>query len=93
MGDCLRVIAYCTKVQYKRFTLSTNFNSQSIAPSDWISQAEAAQLRGVSRQAISKLVRKGRLKSIVIGGHTLVSRADVLSFQPRAAGRPRSDQA
>jgi hypothetical protein len=45
----------------------------------------------VSRQAISKLVRKGRLKSMVIGGHTLVSRADVLSFQPHDAGRPRSD--
>jgi excisionase family DNA binding protein len=73
--------------------LSTNFNEQSIALSDWISQAEAAQLRGVSRQAISKLIRKGRLKSMVIGGHTLVSRADVLSFQPRAAGRPKLDQA
>jgi excisionase family DNA binding protein len=57
------------------------------------SQAEAAQLRGVSRQAISKLIRKGQLKSMVIGGHTLVSRADVLSFQSCAAGRPRSDQA
>ena len=91
MGDCLYIIAYCTKVQFKRFTLSANFNEWSISPSDWISQAEAAQLRGVSRQAISKLVRKGRLKSMVIGGHTLVSRADVLLFQPRTAGRPRSD--
>jgi excisionase family DNA binding protein len=71
--------------------LSTNFQQGSIAPSDWISQAEAAQLRGVSRQAISRLVRRGRLKTLVIGGHTLVSRADVLAFQPRAAGRPRSD--
>jgi len=72
--------------------VSTNFYAQSISPADWISQAEAAQLRGVSRQAIAKLVRKGRLKSIVIGGHTFVSRADVLSFQRRAAGRPRFDQ-
>jgi excisionase family DNA binding protein len=70
--------------------LSTNFQQGPIAPSDWISQAEAAQLRGVSRQAISKLVRRGRLKTLVIGGHTLVSRTDVLSFRPRAAGRPRS---
>jgi excisionase family DNA binding protein len=54
-----------------------------------MSQAEAAQLRGVSRQAISKLVRKGRLRSVIVGGHTLVSRADVLSFRPRAAGRPK----
>lgn len=68
--------------------MSTNYK-KPISPSDWISQAEAAQLRGVSRQAISKLVRKGRLKSIVIGGHTFVHRADVQSFRPRAAGRPQ----
>ncbi len=71
--------------------MSTNFSEKPISPSDWVSQAEAAQLRGVSRQAIAKLVRKGRLASIVVGGHTLVSRADVLSFQPRSAGRPKSD--
>jgi len=93
MGDGFRVMTYCTKEHHKRFPLSTNFNQQSIVPADWISQAETAQLRGVSRQAIAKLGRKGRLKSIVMGGHTRVSRADVLSFQPRAAGRPRADQA
>jgi excisionase family DNA binding protein len=71
--------------------LSTNFPEQPFFPSDWISQAEAAQLRGVSRQAIAKLVRKGRLKSAVVAGHVLVKRADVLSFRPRAAGRPKSD--
>jgi len=71
--------------------LSTNFLPELISPSEWISQAEAAQLRGVSRQAISKLVRKGRLKSIVVGGHTLVSKSDVVSFQPRTAGRPKAD--
>jgi excisionase family DNA binding protein len=71
-------------------TLSTHFREESISPSDWISQAEAAHLRGVSRQAISKLVRKGRLRTIVIGGRTLVSRAEVLAYRPRAAGRPRS---
>jgi excisionase family DNA binding protein len=71
--------------------LSTHFRNESIWPDDWISQAEAAQLRGVTRQAISKLVRKGRLASVVIGGHTLVKRADVLCFRPRAAGRPRGE--
>jgi excisionase family DNA binding protein len=71
--------------------LSTNFPDEPLVPSDWISQAEAARLRRVSRQAIAKLIRNGRLKSTVIGGHVLVSRADVLSFQPRAAGRPKSD--
>jgi len=45
---------------------------------DWISQADAARLRGVSRQAISKLVQKGRLRTLTIGGHVLVHRDDVL---------------
>jgi len=71
--------------------LATDFSEAPISPADWISQAEAAQLRGVTRQAIAKLVQKGRLKSIVVGGHTLVRRADVLSFRPKAAGRPKSD--
>lgn len=71
--------------------MSTDFSEESLVASDWISQAEAARLRGVSRQAIAKLVRNARLKSIVIGGHVLVSRTHVLSFQPRAAGRPKSD--
>ena len=70
--------------------MSTNLSSHPIDSSDWISQSEAARLRGVSRQAISKLVRTGRLASIVIGGHTLVSRAEVVAFQPRAAGRPKT---
>lgn len=70
--------------------MSTNFPEEPFSPSDWISQAEAAKLRGVSRQAIAKLVRSGRLTSFVIGGHILVRRADILAFQPRPAGRPRS---
>lgn len=49
---------------------------------DWISQADAARLRGVSRQAISKLVQKGRLRTLTIGGHTLVHRDDVLQATP-----------
>jgi len=71
-------------------TVSTNFPDHPLDSSDWVSQSEAARLRGVSRQAISKLVRNGRLTSIVIGGHTLVSRAEVLAFQPRSAGRPKA---
>lgn len=55
---------------------------------DRISQAEAARRLGVSRQAISKMVRTGRLQSFVIGGHVLVSRAEVLTLD-RAAGPTR----
>jgi excisionase family DNA binding protein len=58
-----------------------------INPLDWISQTKAAKLRGVSRQAIWKLVTKGRLKSIEIGGHRFVSLADVESFRRGRPGR------
>lgn len=68
--------------------MSTNL-SRPIDISDWISQAEAARSRQVSKQAISKLVRKGRIRSIKIGGHVLVYRGDVEAFEPKPAGRPR----
>ncbi|MCE5310421.1 MAG: helix-turn-helix domain-containing protein [Acidobacteriales bacterium] len=56
---------------------------------EWISQAEAARLRGVSRQAIALLVKKGRLATLKVGGRLLVRRKDVEGFTPDPAGRPR----
>lgn len=58
---------------------------------EWISQAEAARLRGVSRQAISRLVQRGRLNTLTVGGYVLVSRAEVLAFAPKVPGRPKKD--
>jgi excisionase family DNA binding protein len=57
-------------------------------PTEWISQAEAARVRGVSRQAITVLVRKGRLKTLNIGGRTFVSRKEVEEYTPEPGGRP-----
>ena len=71
--------------------MSTNFPEEPIVPSDWISQSEAAELRGVSRQAISKLVRNGRLRTLQVGGHTLVHRHDLLTYRPKPAGRRPSE--
>ncbi len=71
--------------------MSTNFSEKRVDPSEWISQAEAARLRGVSRQAIARLVKRGRLTTLVVGGHPLVNRAEVTDFEPRPAGRPRVD--
>lgn len=68
--------------------MSTNFSADEPDFSDWISQAEAAELHGVTRQAISKLARAGRLKTLELGGHVLVSRTDVLGLRKRTAGRP-----
>ncbi|MBI3043120.1 MAG: helix-turn-helix domain-containing protein [Betaproteobacteria bacterium] len=57
--------------------------------SEWISLAEAARLRGVSRQAMSKLVKQGRLETLNAGGRQLVHRKDVLNFAKKRSGRPK----
>lgn len=67
--------------------------SNHINPDDWISQAEAADLRGVTRQAISQLVQKRRFRTLEIGGRTLVNREDVVNFEPDKGGRPSIDEA
>ncbi len=69
--------------------MSTNNSKTTIDISEWISQADAARLRKVSRQAISKLVKNGRLRHIKVGGYILVNRFDVEHFQPNDPGRPR----
>lgn len=61
-------------------------------PTDWISQAEAARLRGVSRQAIALLVKRGRLSVFLIGGRHLVNRKEIERFKPEEPGRPRNDK-
>lgn len=55
---------------------------------EWITKAEAARVRGVTRQAIAKLVGKGKLATLEIAGHTLVKRADVEAYKPEPGGRP-----
>lgn len=63
--------------------MSTHFRDAT----EWISQAEAARLRSVSRQAIALLVKKGRLSVLAIGGRVLVRRKEVEEFTPEPAGR------
>lgn len=72
--------------------MSTHLIGERFLASDWVSQAEAARLRGVSRQAIAKLVRKGRLRTLEVGGHVLVNRTDILNFEPQQPGRPKSEE-
>lgn len=69
--------------------MSTNLSSK-LNPAEWISQSEAARIRGVSRQAIHKLVKKGRISTLEIGGHVLVNRNELESFEPKEPGRPKS---
>jgi excisionase family DNA binding protein len=58
--------------------------------SDLISQAEAARLRGVTRAAIQDLVRRGRIRSVNVGGRALVYRTEIENYKQGEAGRPKS---
>ena len=72
-----------------RLNKSTKQYQQSVKPGDWISQAEAARIRGVSQQAIVNLIRRGRLTTVNMAGRTVVLRSEVENFiaQPKS-GRP-----
>jgi len=54
---------------------------------EWISQSEAARIRGVTRQAIARLVKRGRVGILEIGGRVLVSRRDIETFTSKQPGR------
>lgn len=56
---------------------------------DWITQAEASRMRNVSRQAINKLVKSERIRSIKVGGAILVNKYDVENFEAKSSGRPK----
>ena len=92
LGALLPLLA-CSTLNVARNTLttSTKINPKKVEPDEWVSQAEAARLRSVSRQAIAKLVANARLRTLEIGGRTLVNRLDVLAFEPNPPGRPRGD--
>jgi excisionase family DNA binding protein len=59
----------------------------------YISQTEAAALRGISRQAISDLIRRGRLPVTMVAGRKLLLRSDVESFSALSIGRPPKKKA
>ena len=68
----------------------TTLQRQAIfCPEDWISQAEAARIRSVTRQAIAELVKKRKLTTFGIGGNILVKKTEVEAFEPSPGGRPK----
>ncbi len=46
-------------------------------------------MRGVTRQAIAKLVKNQRIRTFLISGHVFVNRHDILAFEPLPSGRPK----
>jgi excisionase family DNA binding protein len=65
---------------------------QNFKPNEWISQAEAARIRGVSPQAIARLIQKGRFKPLEIGGRLLLRRTEVENYQVKPPGRPKNQR-
>ena len=57
-------------------------------PGKYISQAEAARIRGVSKQAIANLINRDRLSAVSVAGRTLVLRSEVEAFVPQPVGHP-----
>ena len=55
---------------------------------DLITQADAARLRAVSREAIADLITRGRLQTVEIAGQRFVRRSEIENFEERKAGRP-----
>ena len=78
-------------VQYRsvRLTMSTHFyqpNEKKFNPSQWVSQAQAAKIRGVTRQAIARLLKNKRFTTLSIGGKTLLKRSEVENFKSKKPG-------
>ncbi len=54
--------------------------------SEFLTVAEAAELRGVSRAAIHELVQRGRLRSERMLGRVLLYKSEVVSFEKGKPG-------
>ncbi len=61
--------------------------------SELVSQGEAAKMRGISIQAIHRLIKRGRFNTVEISGRQYLLRKEVEAFEPRPVGRPRKDAA
>jgi predicted site-specific integrase-resolvase len=61
---------------------------------DWITQLEAAELRGVAVQVVNNWVRRGRIRTKERYGKVLVSRGDVLAYESLRPGpKPKTNGA
>ena len=69
---------------------SSTFSKKKFDAKDWVSQSEAARIRGVSPQAIGQLIQKGRFRTLKIGGKVLLNRREVETYKPKRTGRPRN---
>lgn len=58
-------------------------------PDDLITLNEAAEVRGYADvSGVTRLIQRGHVRVFELYGRKLVSRADVLAYQPSKGGRP-----
>ncbi len=55
----------------------------TMQPGQIITQAEAARIRGLSRQRINQLVNQGKIRSTKVGNQIMVLKTDVENVQVR----------
>lgn len=55
---------------------------------DLITPVHAAEQRGVSRQAMNNLIRRGKFQTVWIDGVPFLRKEDVEAYEPEPAGRP-----
>ena len=51
-----------------------------------VTQKQAAEIRGVSPQAINRLVKDGRFRTVTIGARQFLFRKEVEQYKPRKRG-------
>ena len=57
-----------------------------------ITQKEAAEIRGCSPQAINRLIKRGSLRTVEVGGRKLLFRDEVKKYEPKPGGRPKKKE-
>ena len=55
---------------------------------DWVTQKDAADARGVELNVVSNWVSRGRVRHKDAYGKRLVSLSEVLGYEPSKGGRP-----
>ena len=78
-----------SKDKLKRVKYSTILSKKDLVENKWVSQSEAARIRGVTPQAIENLMKKGRFRTLSIGGRVLLDRREVEDYKAKRTGRPR----
>jgi len=60
--------------------------SISNVENEFVTLSEAAKIRGVSREAVHALVRRGRLRAVMVFGRLLLFRNEVENFRKNKPG-------